>query len=267
MVRGSGAAVIAAVVWMLAAVPATAQEASPQEGESEARMHFRLGRAYYDSGRFDEAAREFALAYEQSQRPALLYNLYVAYRDAARMREAADALERYLSLEAEVENREQLEARLQSIQTALAADPPPAASPEERADPSTARSTASSPSSSPPSAGGGGPWTPGWIIAGAGGAVIVAGVITGVLALDTQARLESEHGCTEEGACPPGFEGTRDEGALLAGLTDGFLIGGAIVAAAGVVLALVLSDGSGDSTTAGVACGPEGCMGHVRGSF
>lgn len=252
---------IAAVVGMLATTPVLAQEATPEEGESEARMHFRLGRAYYDSGRFTEAAAEFELAYEQSQRPALLYNLYVAYRDAAQMRQAADALRRYLSLAVEVENRDQLEARLASMEAAAEDEPEPADAPPAEATPDT-------PPASPSSAGGGGgTWTPGWIIAGVGGAIVVGGVITGVLALDAQARLESEFGCTAEGACQPGFEATRDEGALLAGLTDGFLIGGAAIAATGVILALVLSDGGGDAATAGVGCGPEGCMGHVRGSF
>src|SRR4051794_6738550 len=71
--------------------PATAPAATPASAPSddEARVHFRLGTAYYDSGRFAQAAEEFKQAHELSQRPQLLYNLFLAYRDAGDLVHAA----------------------------------------------------------------------------------------------------------------------------------------------------------------------------------
>jgi len=264
--------------------PAMAQE----EDESEARMHFRVGRAYYDSGRFLEAAREFELAYEQSDRPQLLYNIFVAYRDAGRLQEAMGALRRYLELVPDAENRDQLTARLaamervaarqaeaQATETAEPTETAEATEPEttETAEVSepveTTEAVSPDPAPSASSDGGGGLWTPGFIIAGVGAAAAIAGIITGVLALDAQASLEADYNCDADGRCDPGFEAARDSGATLAGLTDGLIIGGVVVAATGAVLAFVLADSGGSDDTArfDFTCGPTGCMAGLRGQF
>jgi tetratricopeptide (TPR) repeat protein len=264
-------------------VLALAPYASAQGDDDEARMHFRLGRAYYDSGRFADAAGEFEQAYQLSGRAALLYNLYVSYRDGGQPREAADRLRRYLAEAENVENRSQLEARLASLERMLesrggdeATEPEPSEAPPDEAPPDEAspdeatgqESTSTAPPPTEPSdGGGGGMWTPGWIIAGGGAALMVAGIVTGVLALDAQTQLREEFGCRDDGACMPGFEDTASNGALLAGLTDGFLIGGGVIAASGVVLALVLSDGGDSDTAVSASCGPDGCMAAVGGSF
>src|ERR1700748_2588956 len=77
------------------------------DDEEKARGHFRLGRAYYDNGDFAQAAIEFEAAYRISGKAALLYNIYLAYRDASDTRHAADALRKYLQLEQKIENRGQ----------------------------------------------------------------------------------------------------------------------------------------------------------------
>ncbi len=104
--------------------PAAAQAAGTEE---QARAHFRLGRAHYDNGNFAQAGAEFEEAYRISQRAALLYNIYLAYRDANDTRKAADALRKYLQLEKEIENRGQLQSRLAALDRALASEPPPVA--------------------------------------------------------------------------------------------------------------------------------------------
>jgi hypothetical protein len=106
-----------------------APAAATGEGEEKARAHFRLGRAYYENGDFAQAAAEFESAYRISQRAQLLYNIYLAYRDANDTRHSAEALRQYLKLEKEVENRGQLEARLAALDRSLA---------EEQAKPVTA---------------------------------------------------------------------------------------------------------------------------------
>ena len=86
-----------------------------QMGNDErAKAHFRVGQSLYDAGRFNEAAEEWEKAFELSQRSELLYNVYVAYRDAASSTDKAiGALRRYLQLgQIEATRRLQLEARL-----------------------------------------------------------------------------------------------------------------------------------------------------------
>ena len=61
-----------------------------------ARMRYQAGLAKYDAGLFAEAAEEFEAAYQASPRPELLYNIYLARRDAGQTERAIDALRRYL---------------------------------------------------------------------------------------------------------------------------------------------------------------------------
>jgi len=88
--------------------------ASAQDDDEAARTHFLAGRQYYDSGAYEDAAREFQRSYELSARPELLMNLYTVYERLGRWQEAADNLERYLA-EGEPDRRAQLEQRLERL--------------------------------------------------------------------------------------------------------------------------------------------------------
>src|ERR1700712_5200677 len=82
--------------------------------DEEARERFELGRTFYDAGRFQQAAEEFGEAYKLSGRPQLLYNLYVANRDAANWQLAIEALRGYLDKVPDAPDRINLRARLES---------------------------------------------------------------------------------------------------------------------------------------------------------
>jgi hypothetical protein len=229
-------------------------------------MHFRLGVAYYDSGRFAEAAREFELAYEQSRRPPLLHNMFVAYRDAGDLPNAIRSLREFLRLNPDAEGREQLTARL-AVMERQAADQgvDTSATQAQAAAPAEAAAAASSTEPARPPASGGGMWEPGWIIFGVGIAAVIGGAITGALALGEQSALDAM--CDASHACDPGFESTRDSAVLLAGLTDGLVIGGGVIAVLGIVLALAVPTGGGESRpSASLMCTSTGCMaaGQVR---
>jgi hypothetical protein len=153
-----------------------------------------------------------------------------------------------------VPQRAQLEARLASMERIVAeggaadgdvADGDAAPAPDPVAEPAASS----------------GPWMPGFIIAGVGAAAIVASVVTGVLVLDARGQLDQM--CDAEGRCPDGFEGTRDEAAVLAGLTDGLLFGGLALAAVGVILAFVIVEG--ETEQARVACRFGSCA--IEGRF
>lgn len=254
-----------------AAQDAAGAGAQGASGDDDARMHFRLGRAYYDSGRFHDAAREFQLAYDASGRSALLYNLYVSHRDAGNLRQSVDALRSYLSEGENIENRAQLAARLENMEALLARQTGTTtvvhvAPDESEGEGDGAQEAAATTSSTPAETGGGGPWMPGFIIAGAGAAFIVVGAVLGGVALGEQGALEEDFNCDADGVCDPGFEDAASSGAALAGAADGMLFGGLAVAATGVVLAFVLAE-SGDDVSAGAACTPDGCVAQVGGMF
>ncbi|MGE0784778.1 MAG: tol-pal system YbgF family protein [Sandaracinaceae bacterium] len=276
-----GFAVVVALALALGTLVESPSHASAQEAnasEEEARHHFRIGQAHYESGHFREAATEFAESYRLSHRPALLHNLYVAYRDAGMVSEAADALRRYLAESPEVENRPLLERRLANLE-AMAAnqsndggsgahdDPDHDAGSDASSDAGDSHATSRGDRSSSDASGGGGfnPSPVGFIVAGIGAAALIGAAVTGPLALTTESDLASM--CPND-ACPPGVdvEGRAGTGRALAITTDVLLGVGVAALATGVILIFVLQEG-GDEAPVAAACGPDGCMAIAHGSF
>jgi tetratricopeptide (TPR) repeat protein len=255
------------------------------ESEEQARAHFRLGRAHYDNGNFAQAGAEFEEAYRISQRAALLYNIYLAYRDANDTRKAADALRNYLQLEKDIENRGQLESRLAALDRALASEPPPpAATPAAApAKPATAAAepkplTPLQPKPSEPSheagpaapesvpapeaathasssRGSSFPLVPA-ILMGTGGAMMATSIVTGIMAMGKQgewsdarqACIAAKNCTTLSAARVAELNDVKSSGQSLATVTDILLFGGIAVAGAGVALWLIDLSTSGEST-------------------
>lgn len=94
---------------MLGIGPARAQE------DSSARAHFIAGSAHFETGNYEEARRSFEMAYQLSQRPRLLYNLYITEERLGHWRQAIEYLERYLKDVEDVPDRDVLEARLANL--------------------------------------------------------------------------------------------------------------------------------------------------------
>lgn len=264
-----------------------------QTVEEKARAAFRLGRAHYDNGDFLKAAKEFDKAYELSQRSQLLYNVYLAYRDANMPKEAANALRNYLDKTEDVPNRSQLAARLRALEKGLeketkpAEPPPPVVAPKETDAASEAESEDAAEEKpeeeaekepdeeaaeeEPPADDDGGefPLVP-VILMGTGGAMIIGSVITGVMASSAQSELED--GCPDMKNCDPDLEDTQSKGQTLALVTDILLFGGIATAGVGVVL-LVLDMGSGGEESsdtpvaASLGCSPTTCGGSIALSF
>jgi tetratricopeptide (TPR) repeat protein len=235
-----------AVLWLaLATGGAHAQapsQAPTKTEEKAAREAFERGRVYYDGGEFDQAAGAFEEAYRLSRRDALLYNLYLAYRDANQQQQAADALRNYLAKVPNIENRGQLEARLHALDQGLA---------REREEREREQRLAATPVPAPvviapaPAAPEPAPVTPtghskkfwaGVGLGGAGAAMMLASIATGVMAKGKQSDLEEM--CPNR-QCEPGLKSTADSGETLAMTTDVLLFGGLAVAAAGAVLVVL----------------------------
>lgn len=242
--------------------------------DQAARELFNAGRSLYDIGRYHEAAQQFQQAYDLSQRPGLLYNLYLSHRDASEIREAAAALRLYLEQMPDLENRQALTVRLEHLDNAIAQQDAERAAAEaqaeeaaraeqERRDQEEAerRARENEPSIVP------------WIVAASGGALMLAGVITGAVALSLSSGLETD--CTADGdgtfSCPddPDLRSQQSTLSVLAPLTDVFLIGGALIAAAGVTWGILqMSSGDDeDAPSVAAACGPTGCGATMRMGF
>jgi tetratricopeptide (TPR) repeat protein len=267
---------------LLCLLGAASNASAQTEAEEQARAHFRIGRAHYDNGDFLRAAQEFEAAFSISQHSQLLYNIYLAYRDANVSRKAMEALKGYLEQVQDVPNRAQLAARLESLQQSLANEPEqpdPATTPDTTA---TAAAATTGTETSPPAdttapvdtaapSGGGKNILVQLIVMSAGGALILGSVVTGIITSGKESDLESE--CGPSKMCGSDNQTAKDlqsSGNTMALVTDILLFGGLAVAGTGV--ALFLLSGSGGSTetptaTASIACLPGACAGAVQVRF
>lgn len=234
--------------------------------DERARRHFEAGRNLYDAGAFERAGREFEEAYRLSSRPELLYNVYVAHRDAGNVGKAAAALRQYLDEMEEAPDRVNLEARLQSLEEQAAAleaaEQARLAEEEARAE---AETSAGTPDPEPQPVEESGPNIVPWVIAGVGAAALIAGAVTGVMALGAVSDIEEQ--CPDD-ACEPDFDlaGERDDARTLVRATDFLLLGGTLLVAGGLAWALLGVDDEERAPVA-AACGPGGCMAELRGRF
>ena len=242
--------------------------AERQLNDEAARQHFRVATRYYDEGRFADAAQQFEEAYELSGRPELLYNAYIAHREANQQPDAAAMLERYLAEVPGAPDRANLEARLAELERAIATNSEQQAALEAarlRADREAAarRQAEAEPEVWP------------WIIFGVGAAAAIAGAVTGPMALIAAGDLSAQ--CDSQGLCDPAIdvEARRADAQTLALVTDILLIGGGTIAGVGLILGLVFGLGGGgtadqgesDAPEASAGCDGTGCYATLRGRF
>jgi tetratricopeptide (TPR) repeat protein len=259
-----------------------AEPAEPQSSNDDeaARRHFRLGQAYYQNGQFPQAATEFEQAYQLSGRPQLLYNIYLAHRDALHTRQSYEALRQYLDEVADPPDEDHLRARLHHLEEALAANPEsdPEVEPDtESSDPTPTPATAPTPDLSAPTESESRSPVP-FVVMGAGGGMLVGGLVAALMSRGARNDLEAL--CDADGACPPdsNWESLRDKGQRTARAADVLIGVGAAAAVTGVVLHFVMrpSDdderaSEGDTTAAsvrgGFGCDATGCMATLGGQF
>ncbi|HEY6881201.1 MAG TPA: hypothetical protein VI299_24415 [Polyangiales bacterium] len=247
---------------------AEAQGATPEE--KAAREAFERGRVYYDGGEFDQAATAFEEAYRLSGRDALLYNLYLSYRDANQQQQAAEALRNYLAKVPNIENRSQLEARLHALDQGLERERrerEAQAAAEATPQPTVAPAPAPVPVPVEPIAQGRSKkfWA-GVGLGAAGGAMMLASIATGVMANGKQSDLDDK--CPDR-TCDASLKSTADQGKTLAHTTDALLFGGVAVAAAGAVLVVLDLRASREQKPLALdgECSRSGCMARATVRF
>jgi hypothetical protein len=276
----------------LVANPLFAQDAQPglirmadaEVSDERARAHFKAGTSLYESGRFKEAAEEWNEAYALSRREALLYNIYVAHRDASDWPGAGDALRRYLATtHPDAKLRLNLEARLRAIDSALEAkaaeqpgplpDSDATAMPPAEVEPAPARPAELTPRASASSARAGVSPLP-IVLLATSAAFFAGGAVTGVITNGKVSDLEQA--CPKD-VCPRDFDldAKRKSASSMALVTDVLFGTGIVVAAFGAVLWLTSGESGESRATAAtaanftptLACGSTGCAAQVRGEF
>jgi len=256
-----------------AAPTATAPPATTDAdiADVQARTAFRLGSEHYSQGRFPEAALEFERAYGLSGRAQLLFNAYLAYRDAQDEQNAARVLRGYLANVPEVADRAVLESRLAALDSQVREHQEREALTQAAADEAQRRigeaeARAVAAAEAPRVREVPGETWP-WAVLGVGGGMIAAGAVTGAIALSERSELDT--GCPAQ-LCPNGF-GLADRQAhiaLLANTTDALLIGGGVTALTGLMLGILFGPHT-EAVPASIttACSGEGCSVTVRGEL
>lgn len=109
------------------------------------------------------------------------------------------------------------------------------------------------------------------VIAGVGGAMVLAGTITGVMALRKESDIEKS--CPND-ACPASFDlaGERSSAKTLVGTTDVMLLGGAVLAVGGLAWWLLDAPAAKPSArgpwkNAAFACTGTACVGSMQVKF
>jgi tetratricopeptide (TPR) repeat protein len=232
--------------------------------DQRAKAHFRVGTTLYDAGRFNEAAEEWQKAFDLSQRAELLYNVYVAYRDASSGDKAIEALRHYLELgEIEPTRRLQLEARLRAAEEAQTGQAAPA-EPTTSTEPASAAPVASESTGTR----GGIPKIVPITLMAAGGALLVASVITGLMVNGVEGDLEDS--CPNN-LCPDDvdLDGKLSTGNTLIALNAITGVVGVLSLGTGVVLFLMSNgDDTPPATSAlNFGCTVDGCGGQFSGQF
>ncbi len=257
---------------LLLVVPIGRGHAQENRGDDDAaKAHFAAGRTLYDAGRFESAADEFFEAYQLSGRPELLFNLYVAQRDAGQTEAATMSLERYLETVGDIEDRANLEARLETLQRQAASRAPSGS--ESTLDAREGEAVASSSANASRSN-----RLP-RVAMVVGGTLLVGSLVTGILAAGKASNLDNS--CPDN-RCPADFdlEDARSQAESLATITDVLFLSGALVAGLGITLAVASNNRErhpSETRTASrrfrrplrmaFACTPRLCATQLQGSF
>lgn len=273
---------LARIFFVSALVTLTSATAFAQADEARARQEFDSASTEFGRGNFALALQAFQRAYDMLEghprRPLILFNIGRCYEELGRFQDARDAYTRYLhEAGPEAVQREETEARLRELETRVSMGQDGAGTHTDTGTTGTSESgehdtsgggaSAAASSSAPSDAstsGGGGISPVGPILLGVGGAMVLAGAITGGLTLSSRGDLTAM--CTGM-ACPESSRGLANDVSTLALTTDILLFGGLAVAATGILLTLLLTDGGSSDTAASLTCTDQGCMAFLAGEM
>jgi hypothetical protein len=248
-----------------AAAPARADRAFD---DSRARGHFVAGESHFAAERWDDAEREFALAYQLSHRPEMLINLARTHERAGKLAAALADLEQLVTVYPDAPYCDEARQRMVIMREKLAASTAGSAQSSEL----PAVEAEPEPASPPPVAAAESPvqestsWAPRWPTLVVGGAAVVAGVValgTGMRAHGIYLDLEGQ--CEADDSCPAPFESDRDHGQRLSRASTALTF--AAVALAGTAAVLWIYDVKKRDERGSLAFGLDGAGARLRARF
>lgn len=214
----------------------TASAQAGPSADNEARLEYERGRVEFDAGHFEEAARLLRHAYVLSPRFGLLYNIGQAELRAGNDALALEAFEGFLrQAPAEEPTRSEVEERVRVLRGLALATPPSAEAPREEVAP--------------------------WVLAGVGGAVLIAGgVLLGVAGLEA-GRVTNAPRDTRWAS----IEGAQRNATTFSGVGIAMMSVGAVATAVGVVWGAITLQGPSEQPSAWLRIVPSGVL--IEGSF
>lgn len=248
------------LIWVLGLVLAGAPDSEPpgapeaaetaESSSALARRFFEAGEQNYAAGRYHEAIANYLRAYELSGRKALLFNVANAQERAGAYGDAAASLTLYLE-GAPAIDRVAVEQRIASLEERAGTQAQIDAELEALRDYRTrasARLAQLEPDPSRP------PRWPGYVVTGAGLAMLTASLVTGLVA--TSAGDRASENCVElEGGalCETGARSALDEERTLSAASDVLLgLGLGTAALGGVMIWLQARPGRDGGAVVGV---------------
>lgn len=106
--------------------PAAAAPAGDDATMAQAKQHFEAGRAAYNNSDYAGAIREFKQAEALRPSPVLDYNIGLANEKLGKRRVAVKYYRRYLELQPNAPNKDEVTGRITSLEGAIAQQPPAA---------------------------------------------------------------------------------------------------------------------------------------------
>jgi tetratricopeptide (TPR) repeat protein len=223
--------------------------AAERAGQKEARELYRKGLTQHELGDYEGAIVAFKRAYELTRAPGLLFNIAQSARLKKDYQQARELYRSYLRQLPDARNRADVETLIGQMERILTeqqqaapapaapVEPPPVAAPSPVTPPQV---------SIPPSAADRPPpdrnrgrtlkWT-GIVMAAAGAAALIAGIGTGVHALERSSELEQLR--EQRAPWDEGAQAAYDDGNRSAAASTALYVVGGVLAATGTVLAIV----------------------------
>lgn len=244
------------------------------DAKVDAKAHYDQGLTHYNLGEFEKAIVEFKAAYAISNATGLLFNIAQAYRLLKQFEQASYFYKTFLRLKPEAPNRADVEQRIDEMDKAIAeqkaiqdAKPREAIPPEGETKPADnkTQTPAVTVNVNNPSVAtqmkheggdGGSLKTAGMATAGAGGALVLTGIVFGALASGNQNDLNKlNNGGTWTSASQDKYDAGKRDNAIA---VICFIAGGAAVVTGGVLFGLgTLKDRDGGVAVVPTAHGAQ----------
>ncbi len=244
-------------IGLLSSVTTVTLAQAPVEEANSAEEHSRRGVEFYAAGKLPEAVREMLKAYELAPEPGLLYNIARIYQKMGERDLAMHYFKKFVTLDGADPDR--VQKALQHLEELKNARPAPTVSsplPEPTVVESPPHAAVKvAPEASKMSADG-----IGWTLVSVGGAVVAAGAVLGVLALDSAAELDDPILLVDEKIAVQQSAQNMALGADIA------LITGTAVAATGLIL-LLLSDDEEQAVVLTPSFGPDHTSAYLTVRF